>query len=278
MTSIRLVTFNLLHGLPVLDGVPDGDHFDVQPLRAAIGKLDADVLALQEVDVHQPRSGGVHQVAEAAEVMGAAHWRFVPSVLGTPGGVDPFVPTSEDDRAQEGAADVGPRYGIGMASRLDVESWDHTAFDASGLKLPLLVPSASGPRVLRVPDEPRLALASRVHTPHGPVTIATAHLSFVPGVNARQLRALRAWLSGMPRPLVLLGDFNLPGRLPERLLGWQSAAKVATYPSYRPRVQFDHVLVDGLPRGAVERARATAQSIPLGVSDHCALQVDIELD
>jgi endonuclease/exonuclease/phosphatase family metal-dependent hydrolase len=48
---------------------------------------------------------------------------------------------------------------------------------------------------------------------------------------------------------------------------------VATYPTPRPRVQFDHVLADGLSNEAVMRVAA----LPLAVSDHCALVVDIDL-
>ena len=109
--------------------------------------------------------------------------------------------------------------------------------------------------------------------PRGPVTVATAHLSFVPGVNAGQLRGLVRWLSDLPRPAVLLGDFNLPGSLPRRLTGWTALASAATYPSWRPRVQFDHVLADGIDRAAVHAHHV----LSLDVSDHCALAVDLTL-
>ena len=67
---VRLATYNLLHGVPVLGGMaaPDLDDSgrptgltvaDDQPLRDAVRLLDADVIGLQEVDVDQPRSGGV---------------------------------------------------------------------------------------------------------------------------------------------------------------------------------------------------------------------------
>ena len=42
---MRLATFNLLHGRSPADGVVDPDR-----LVAAVASLDADVLALQEVD------------------------------------------------------------------------------------------------------------------------------------------------------------------------------------------------------------------------------------
>jgi endonuclease/exonuclease/phosphatase family metal-dependent hydrolase len=216
--------------------------------------------------------------------MGAAHWRFAPAVRGTPGAERSWVPAAGHDdhgSAEHGAdddpADAGPRYGVGLATRLEVLQWRARRFDPAPWSLPLLVPGQKRPQVLRIPDEPRAALAAVVVGPRGPMTVATVHLSFVPGYNVRQLRQLRAWLAGMPRPLVLLGDLNLPGRIPARVTGWTQLARVATYPSYGPRVQFDHVLAEGLTPEQSARAAATARAVPLGVSDHCALVVDLDL-
>lgn len=60
MRAIRVVTFNIQHG-------EGGDAAD---LAAACKGLDADVLALQEVDVRVPRSRFVDQVAVVAEATG----------------------------------------------------------------------------------------------------------------------------------------------------------------------------------------------------------------
>jgi len=289
---MRLATFNLLHGMPVVGAAPDslragvgGDGQLVAPspaisdeaLRDAIASLDADVLGLQEVDVHQERSGRSHQVAAAAEALGAPWWRFVPAVRGTPGTERDWEPADDNDHHshEEPVEDRGPRYGVGLVSRLPVVQWRSTVFDAAPWSLPLLVPASPRPRVMRIPDEPRVAIAAVIDTPSGHITVATTHLSFVPGYNVRQLRRLRAWLAGMPRPLFLLGDFNLPGSLPRRITGWTSLAAAPTYPSFKPRVQFDHVLADGLTLDAVASARA--ESLALPVSDHCALVVDLTL-
>jgi endonuclease/exonuclease/phosphatase family metal-dependent hydrolase len=269
---VRLGTYNLLHGVPVLGADPGGaSAADPALLRDVIASLDADVLGMQEVDVHQPRSGGVHQVAVAAAALGASVWRFAPSLYGTPGGRDrSWTPASEDalDSNAE-RPDEGPRYGVGLVSRLPVLSWRTTTFAAAPLWLPLLVPGDPRPRLVPVADEPRAAIAAVVEGPAGPMTVATVHLSFVPGWNVRQLRALVRWLADLPRPLVLLGDLNLPGGLPARITGWRRLARAATYPVMSPRVQLDHVLADGLA-GA---ARATVHRLP--VSDHAALTVDL---
>ena len=166
-------------------------------------------------------------------------------------------------------------YGVGLVSRLPVLEWRTTRFDPAPWSLPLLVPAEPRPRFVRVADEPRAAIAAVIEGPHGPVTVATAHLSFVPGYNVRQLRALRIWLAGLPRPLVLLGDFNLPGRIPARVTRWTPLVRGATYPSMRPRVQLDHVLADGLSAGVTATARPAVHLLP--VSDHAAVSVDLDL-
>jgi endonuclease/exonuclease/phosphatase family metal-dependent hydrolase len=53
---------------------------------------------------------------------------------------------------------------------------------------------------------------------------------------------------------------------------WAQLARAATYPSWRPRVQFDHVLADGIDESAVR----DVEVMKLGVSDHCALAVDLD--
>lgn len=262
---IRLATFNLLHGRSLRDGRSEPSR-----LASAAAELAPDVVGLQEVDRQQRRSGSVDQTALVAETIGAAHWRFVPSIHGTPGGRPTWTPAFEED----GATTTGPTYGVGLVSRFPVRAWRVRRFPPAPFALPLLVPNEGGrPRLMRVPDEPRTAIAAVVDGPSGAFTVATAHLSFVPGPNARQLRALVRWIADLPRPAFLVGDFNLPGGLPRRLTGWTPLAVAATYPSWRPRVQFDHLLADGLPPHAVHAEHV----LTLEVSDHCALAVDLDL-
>jgi endonuclease/exonuclease/phosphatase family metal-dependent hydrolase len=264
MTLLRVATFNLLHGRALDDGSADP-----QRLRAAATAIDADVIGLQEVDRHQERSGAVDQTEIVAAALGAPAWRFVPAVHGTPGPKITWVPATSDD----GADTVGATYGVGMASRYPVRQWKVLRFPAAPLSLPLLSPVRGGSRFVKIPDEPRVAIAAVIDGPTGPLTVATAHLSFVPFYNARQLRTLVRWLDGLPRPALLAGDFNLPGAVPQRLTGWTRLARTATYPSWNPRIQFDHVLADGLPPRAVRASRV----LRLPLSDHAALVVDIEL-
>jgi endonuclease/exonuclease/phosphatase family metal-dependent hydrolase len=253
---VRVATFNLLSGRSVTDG-----QVRAADLRDAAAALDADVVGLQEVDRAQERSGGVDQTALVAEALGARWSRFVPAVDGTPG--DAWTASSWDD----GSLADGPGYGVALVSRLPVLSWRVRRFGPAPFGMPLLVPGSRG--LTHVPDEPRVALAAVVQGPAGPLTVISAHLSFVPGWNVRQLRAISRWARSMPAPRLLLGDLNLPGAVPRLVTGWTQLARVPTYPSWRPRVQFDHVLTDAAV--SVDAARA----LPLQVSDHCALVVDL---
>ncbi len=268
VSTIRLATWNLLHGMSVADG-------QVRPadLGAGAQALDADVLALQEVDWNQRRSGDVDQTTIIAEATGAVWHRFVPSVRGVPG--EQWEPAAHDedltgDRHDRDGDVIPGHYGIALASRLPVLEWEVKRFAPAPWSLPLLVP---GTGLVRVPDEPRLAIVAVVAGPTGPFTVAATHLSFVPGYNVSQLRALRRWLQTKPGPRVLLGDLNLPRSLVRLVGGLNVLAGTATYPSWSPRVQFDHVLADGITERQVERS----QAVRTPVSDHCALLADIRL-
>jgi endonuclease/exonuclease/phosphatase family metal-dependent hydrolase len=260
---MRLATYNILHGMALPDGTVEADR-----LGAAVADLDADVLGLQEVDRGQPRSANVDQTALAAVALDAAEWRFAPTVTGTPG--ENWCPVDDGTVVPAEAR----AYGIGMVSRYPVRRWHVLRMRPMPGKAPLFIPPVNGrgPRVVLLPDEPRAVLAAEVDSPHGPVTVACAHLSFSPGWNAVQLRKAVRALRRLPSPRILLGDFNLPGSVPRLVTGWRElAAGVGpTYPSFGPKLRIDHVLADGdLP--PVKAARAVTGQ----VSDHLAVVVDL---
>lgn len=255
----RLTTWNVFHGRSPADGRVDAVRF-----ARAVGSLGTDVLALQEVDRGQPRSGGLDVAALAADVMGAAHWRFVPTVIGEPG----FAWRAAGEADEGTPADA---YGVALVSRFPVDSWHVLRLAPAPLvRLPVPVPGVGVPLWLR--DEPRVVLAARLHTPAGPLTVASTHLSFVPGVNVVQLRRAAAWLRTLPGPTVLLGDLNLPGGIARRASGLVPLARTVTYPAPRPRLQLDHVLGDG-PLPPVLGSTVRREE----VSDHLALSVDLAL-
>jgi endonuclease/exonuclease/phosphatase family metal-dependent hydrolase len=262
---VRVASFNLLHGRSPADG-----RVDVERLARTVAALDADLLALQEVDRSQPRSGGADLTEVVARALGATAWRFAPTLLGTPGGSQAAEPAGGD--GHDGGSDGGPAYGIGLVSRYPVSRWEEIALPRAPVRSPVLS-SGGHRRLVLLPDEPRIALVAVVEAPAGPLTVATTHLSFVPGWNAYQLRLLTRRLAELPGPRLLLGDLNLPGPLPGWVSGWRSLARVRTYPAKRPRLQLDHVLASGwLP--SVLAARAPS----LDISDHRALVVDLAED
>ena len=253
---MRLATLNLLNGMGLDDGavVPER-------LAGAVRELRADVVGLQEVDRGQPRSHGLDLTACVAEAMGAEHWRFVPALIGTPGGT---WRAAEDADTSAGA----PAYGIGLVSRWPVLSWHVTRLPASPLRSPVVIPGTR--RLIWLQDEPRVGLAAVVQTPDGPFTIGTTHLSFVPGWNGKQLRTFTGELGRLPGPRVLLGDLNMPPPFPRALTGWDVLARTATYPAWEPRIQLDHVL------GSGDLPAVTGVEAPrLAVSDHRALLVEL---
>ncbi len=251
---MRLATLNLLFGLSL-----DDLRVDRQRLADAVRSLDADVLALQEVDRDQPRSGGLDLTAVAAEALGAGAARFEPALIGTPGGTWQAAPDGPT---------TGPAYGVSLVSRLPVESWHVIRLPAAPVRSPVPLPGTR--RVLWLKDEPRVGLAAVLRTPDGPLTVATTHLSFVPGWGLVQLRQLLRGLRRLPGPHVLLGDLNLPGPLPGWASGWPPLVRARTFPAPRPRLQLDHVLASAPLPG-----RVASEVRRLPVSDHLAVVVDV---
>jgi endonuclease/exonuclease/phosphatase family metal-dependent hydrolase len=268
VSSLRLASVNLFSGRSLRDGLVDHDR-----VGTALAELDAHVLALQEVDRFQPRSGRVDQAVLAAEATGAREYRFVPLVEGTPG-----VPGWRPGARHPEPVDVhpdGPSYGIALASRHPVRSWHVLHLDPPPGRWPIPLPTRP-PRLLWLSDEPRAVLAAVLDRPR--ITVACTHLSFVPGVNARQLRRARRWLTDLPdagdRPIVLLGDLNLPGGLPGLLTGWTPLVSAPTYPAPAPRAQIDHALASpGWPSDG--RAGGAGRVVELPFSDHRAVLVDL---
>ncbi|MEX2290591.1 MAG: endonuclease/exonuclease/phosphatase family protein [Mycobacteriales bacterium] len=254
--AVRLATLNLLNGMSLPDRL-------VTPgrLADAVRALRADVVGLQEVDRFQPRSHSADLTLQVAEGMGTSHWRFVPALVGTPGGS--WRAAGDGDHDGSGAA-----YGIGLVSRFPVLSWHVTRLAAAPLRSPVVLPGSR--QLIWLRDEPRVGVAAVVATPAGSMTIATTHLSFVPIWNGRQLRTLTTDLMRLPGPRVLLGDLNMPPPFPTVLSRWRSLARVATYPAWQPRIQLDHVL------GSGDLPAVTAVEAPeLAVSDHRALLVEL---
>jgi endonuclease/exonuclease/phosphatase family metal-dependent hydrolase len=250
-----MATFNILHGRSVEDG-----DVDVDRLADCVRRLDADVLALQEVDCDQPRSAMADLTAVAAEAMGAVSHRFVAAISGTPGATW-MAATGEE---QPGTAS----YGIALLSRYEATTWQVLRLPRIPMKFPMYLPGPS--RIQVVDEEPRAAVLACFDTDLGPLTVASTHLSFVPGWNRVQLRRLTRDLRGFPSPLVLMGDLNMTPPKPQRFTGLQPLATALTFPRDAPDRQLDHILTDD-PRLVVDSCSAPT----LSISDHRPLIIDV---
>nr|WP_248002571.1 endonuclease/exonuclease/phosphatase family protein [Streptomyces sp. RPA4-2] len=276
----------MVDGRPVPPAAADEP---AEPLSRAVMSLDADVLALQEVDRFQERSGRVDQAGAAARrrawTSGATRRRCTPVPPGT--GVGP-----RPDGA--GAAHVRPP-GHRDGRRCPLAR-TRAAHPPPG---PGLADQAAGPGAAR--HAPARARPARPHPGPGPAargagrrtggTAGAVHRrGGAPDVRAGMERppvAHRPRLDrlSLPLPHVLLGDFNLVGAVPRAVLNaprttrstpprrWRDTARTPTYPAHRPVVQFDHVLTAGIGAEAV----GTAGTVRTAISDHRPLVVELSL-
>jgi endonuclease/exonuclease/phosphatase family metal-dependent hydrolase len=265
--TARLISANLLHGISLADGEVHLDRI-VSELR----DLSPDVLGIQEVDANLARSGFANQTgALVAAVADDAHWRFVPAILGEPGGS--WTPANNDDLAGHDLVPLDrASYGVGLIVRWPVRSWHVIRVTPFRFRTPVFIPGLK--KWIWIDDEPRVCVAAVCEAPWGLTTIATTHLSFVPGWNVRQLRHVCKALALLPGPRILLGDLNLPSSLPKLVSRWQPLAEsLRTFPGPAPRMQLDHVLL----HPGNESLRATsAVAHSLSFSDHRIVAVEVE--
>ncbi len=254
---MRLATFNLLHGRSTSD-----QRVDLDRLASAVRTLDPDILAVQEVDRDQPRSHLADLTAVCADAMGAVTHRFAAALSGTPGAT--WMAATEDDVPGTAA------YGVALLSRYPARSWRVRRLPRIPFRFPLYLPRPR--KVIVVNEEPRAVVIGQLDTPAGPLTVANTHLSYVPGWAQWQLGQIRRDLISVDGPAVVMGDLNMPGRLPSVVTGYRALARHLTFPADDPDSQLDHILL----RGRLGRVVGSdAPRLPL--SDHRALVVDLDV-
>ena len=327
---IRLLSFNLQHGRPG-DGarldpatapLADSDIADAGAAREVLAALadqirdiDPDVIALQEVDLGQRRSGRLDQTAVLADLLGWDGHRFAATYAGPVVGLRRRPRRSAltgraDDvlgplRALLGAGPAG--FGNALLTRLPVRAWRVARLGRG----PAVLTRRGGgrafdPRSYELSTSTmRNMIAAQIDPADGAggpggLAVASTHLATRTGTAAAQLAAAWAALAALPGPHVLAGDLNLHAELLAPLGIARDLGEGATYPSGAPARRIDHVLTDPWPTGA-DGLPVSAQEVGSGaggragsrageallravgsgvrslvVSDHAATWVDLE--
>lgn len=228
------MTFNIRHAAPKdsYAGLPD-------KLAESCAALEADVLALQEVDVGVPRSCKADLAKVAADGCGMAYY---------------FAKA----RKHAGRGQYGNALLV-RGSITDVEIVKLSGDHRHTVRL--------GPITLKPFREPRNAIIASVTVGGAHISVGTGHFAADRAVRHAQLTTAAARLAARAAPRILLGDFNVP---------WQQAADwlqpyglTLAEADRDPKQQtgIDHVAVDGLAVTHVETRW-------LPISDHPAKIVE----
>lgn len=205
---MRIATFNIQHGRG-----PDGE-VDLERLAAAAALLDADVLALQEVDVEVARSHGANLAAVAAGDMAFA---FAPAMAirhGWYGNALVVRGTISDSDVLELPGEEGDEPRVAILARVRLEGEDEITVAATHLSVRT--------HVARLQLEAVLSELVDMHPP----AVLLGDLNLTPR---------------LVQPAVAAAGLTLA----------DSAAP--TFPAHRPRIRIDHVAVSGgLSIGGVE--------------------------
>lgn len=244
--TLRVMTYNI-HSCVGLDG-------RVRPERIArvINYFDPDIVAVQEVDAHRPRSGGHDQAKVIAD-----HLRMDHS----------FYAVFEEE---------AEKYGLAIFSR----------FPFSVVKTEHLTPAyprrreARGAMWVTLTSLPGVAKLHLINT----------HLGLGREERRQQVERILApdWLGGIPEdePVIFCGDLNARERsrvwrhLSTRLRDVQTALPGyrarATFPTLRAFLRIDHLFVSR--HFTVERVEVPRTATAIAASDHFPLCAELSLD
>jgi endonuclease/exonuclease/phosphatase family metal-dependent hydrolase len=235
--SVTVASFNLHWGRHPRTFLP----FDVVD---ACRRLDADVLALQEVW----RSDGEPSIAtEVAEALGY-----------------------ERHELWTGRGVVEPKCRIVGGAGEPVGTGD------SGQALLTRVPRGpvSEHRLEGFLFDPhdRAVMTTEIEIDGGPLIVGASHFPHLEHISPLLRWRLRGVLPDTHRPAVLAGDFNMWRWVARFILpGWRDTVRGATWPSPRPVFQIDHLLT-------TPPVRATeAEVIRAGESDHLPIRARLSL-
>lgn len=214
---LRVLSFNIHTGIGA-DGT-----LDLARTAAAIRDTRADVVALQEVDVHWDARSDFRD--QARELAGLLRMRVF------------FAPIYDLDPLTPGAH--RRQYGVAVLSRFPVLHTENHEITRLSTQDPNPVPA------------PAPGFAEAVVLAHGvAVHVYSTHLDYRadPAVRAAQVADTLRIMSGDRGPQVLLGDFNAPHDAPELGPLWTVLTDAApgggdTYPAAEPTRRIDYVTV-----------------------------------
>jgi endonuclease/exonuclease/phosphatase family metal-dependent hydrolase len=214
--ALRVLSFNIHTGIGA-----DGE-LDLTRTAAAIRDTRADIVALQEVDVHwDARSDFRDQARDLARTL-AMRVFFAPIY-----DLDPLTPGAP--RRQ---------YGVAILSRFPVLYAENHEITRLSTQDPNPVPA------------PAPGFAEAVVLAHGTrVHVYSTHLDYRadPAVRAAQVADTLRIMSANRGPRLLLGDFNAPHEAPELAPLWTILTDAApdglTYPATAPDKRIDFVTV-----------------------------------
>ncbi|MFE7789289.1 endonuclease/exonuclease/phosphatase family protein [Streptomyces sp. NPDC057460] len=242
---LRVATYNI-HAGAGMDNV-----FDLDRQAAELRALDADVIGLQEVDVHWDTRSQWRDVA--SELAERLHMRVS------------FAPIYSLDPTTPGA----PRreFGVAVLSRYRIVSAENHEITRLSTQVPDPVPAPApgfGEVVVRVKGMP--------------VHVYVTHLDYRgdPSVRIAQVADTRRVMAQDEGRKVLLGDFNAEPDAPELAPLWEELADAEpgapTYPALNPVKRIDFVAVS--KDGVQVRDAAVAETL---ASDHRPVVADLLL-
>ncbi len=231
--SVRVVSWNIRSCLEQ----------GLEAVASVLGSLQADIVALQEVDRFTVRSGTSDQTAELARSCGFGHHRFFPATPWEGGG----------------------EYGIALISH-------HELLEPELVQLPI-----DGPEAHPSATEPRILASARLP---GGLHVLNTHFGLTDSQRRRQAETVARHAAGA-EPMILLGDFNatpddpvldpLRARFTDAAAVLDPARRI-TFPQPPPGLAIDHAFLSP----AVTLLAVRVHSAAGFASDHYPLIVDLE--
>ncbi|WP_369149752.1 endonuclease/exonuclease/phosphatase family protein [Streptomyces sp. R17] len=242
---LRVATYNI-HA-----GAGEDQVFDLDRTADALRGLHADVIGLQEVDVHWGERSAF--VDEARALAGKLRMRVF------------FAPIYDLDPAAEGGE--RRRYGVAVLSR-------HPVLHAENHEITRLSTQTPDPVPAPAPGFAEIVIRVKGVRTH----VYSTHLDYRadPSIRAAQVADMLDVLADDRGPGILVGDFNAEPSAPELAPLWHTLRDAApdagpTYPAVAPQKRIDLITVSHGITVTGARTHATA------ASDHRPVVADLRL-